>query len=268
MYDFAGNFAFLSCYLPNSIVSYEFIKALIENLRWGESQLQLDGKVTLPSVKTFHGQLKITKTDPLDIDAQYFGDPEWISMKSLESSKRIFIYAEEQLSNDDMERLKKFARELGHAVQFRTNAYAEQRLKKSKPLAFISHDSRDKEVARKIATGLERMQCPVWYDEFSLKVGDNLRQKIETGLKECKKCVLLLSKNFFSNGGWTKKEFDSVFSREILEKNEILLPVWLDVSKEDVFQYSPSLLNIKGINFSALGEDEVCRRLHRSIDDT
>jgi TIR domain len=58
--------------------------------------------------------------------------------------------------------------------------------------------------------------CPVWYDEFALKIGDNLRDSIERGLKECRKCVLVLSPNFLTNGGWTKKEFDSIFTREIL----------------------------------------------------
>ena len=83
-------------------------------------------------------------------------------------------------------------------------------------LAFISHDSRDKaEVARKIAIGLQRMLCPVWYDEFSLIVGANLRDSIENGLKQSRKCILVLSPHFFSNGGSTKKEFDSIFTREI-----------------------------------------------------
>ncbi len=135
-----------------------------------------------------------------------------------------------------------------------------------KPLAFISHDSRDKEaVAKKIAFGLQRMLCPVWYDEYSLKVGQNLRESIEAGLKECKKCVLVLSPNFISNKGWTKKEFDSIFTREILEEQQLVLPVWFNVTKQQVYEYSPSLLNVKGVVWGELGGDEVCRRLHDAI---
>ncbi|MDP6102278.1 MAG: hypothetical protein QF579_03090 [Dehalococcoidia bacterium] len=52
-------------------------------------------------------------------------------------------------------------------------------------MALISHDSRDKDdVDCKIAINLNRMLCPVWYDEFSPKVGDSLREGIEKGLKE------------------------------------------------------------------------------------
>jgi hypothetical protein len=134
------------------------------------------------------------------------------------------------------------------------------------PLAFISYDSRDREVAQKIAIGLQRLMCPVWYDEFSLKVGDNLRDSIEKGLRECRKCVLVLSPNFFSNKGWTKKEFDSVFTREILEEKQLVLPVWSGVDKHKVFDYSPSLLNVKGLNWKELGDDEACRRLHLAIE--
>ncbi|MEA1867582.1 MAG: toll/interleukin-1 receptor domain-containing protein [Thermodesulfobacteriota bacterium] len=130
----------------------------------------------------------------------------------------------------------------------------------------MSHDSRDKdEVARKIATKLQSMLCPVWYDEFTLKIGDNLRDSIEKGLKECKKCILILSPNFLSNKGWTKKEFDSIFTREIMEEQKLVLPVWYGVTKEDVYAYSPSLLNIKGANWDGIGEKEVCRQLYNAI---
>jgi TIR domain len=94
-----------------------------------------------------------------------------------------------------------------------------------KPLAFISHDSKDKrEVAGPIAVGLQKLMCPVWYDEFSLNVGDHLRESIERGLKEAKKFVLILSPNFFSNNSWTKTEVNSIFTREILEQKSVVLP--------------------------------------------
>jgi hypothetical protein len=116
-----------------------------------------------------------------------------------------------------------------------------------------------------MALYLQRFLCPVWYDEFSLKIGDSLRDSIEKGLKECKKCILVLSPNFLSNKGWTKKEFDSIFTREILEEQKLVLPVWFNVSKKDVYEYSPSLLNVKGADWNSLGEEEVCRQIHNVI---
>lgn len=142
-----------------------------------------------------------------------------------------------------------------------------QRSQVGEPFAFISHDSRDKlEVASHIAVGLTDMECPVWYDEYSLKVGDNLRESIEKGLKECNKCIIILSSNFISNKGWTKVEFESIFTREIKEKKLIFLPVWYEVDEDEIYEYSPSLLNRVGIKWN-LGKDKVIKKLHQVIID-
>lgn len=96
--------------------------------------------------------------------------------------------SETQLNEDEIQMLKTEGKKCDHEIQFRSKSYVAERTRFEKPLAFICHDSRDKdEVARKIAINLERMMCPVWYDEYSLKVGDNLRKKIDEGIKTCKK---------------------------------------------------------------------------------
>jgi hypothetical protein len=139
--------------------------------------------------------------------------------------------------------------------------------KRERPAAFICHDSRDKErIARPIAEGLSRLACPVWYDEFSLDVGDHLRESIERGLKEAKKCILVLSPKFLANSGWTKVEFNSIFSRELIQRRNIILPVWAGVTTKGVLAYSPSLANRVAVNWR-LGVDEVVRRLYCAIED-
>ena len=108
--------------------------------------------------------------------------------------------------------------------------YAKQRDELAVPLAFISHDSKDKsDVARPLANLLLTRMCSVWYDEYSLRVGDHLRDSIEKGIKECKKCILILTPNFLTNNGWTKTEFDSIFTRERIEQQKLILPVWYKV---------------------------------------
>ena len=47
--------------------------------------------------------------------------------------------------------------------------------------------------------------------------------------------------SFLANSDGKKGEFDSVFTREILEQQDDL-PIWHGVS-EDVYAYSPRLLN-------------------------
>ena len=81
------------------------------------------------------------------------------------------------------------SKERGLHLTLRSTEYIETKMAIEKPLAFISHDSRDKEnIARVLSNGLSSRLCTVWYDEYSLKIGDSLRESIEKGLKECKKC--------------------------------------------------------------------------------
>ena len=106
--------------------------------------------------------------------------------------------------------------------------------------------------------------CPVWYDEYSLKVGDSLRASIEKGIKEAKKCILILSPNFLSNKGWGKAEFDSAFTRELLDEENVILPVWHNVGKRDVYEHSPRLADKVGLP-SSLGVEELARKLSNAV---
>ncbi len=184
----------------------------------------------------------------------------------LKFSGRVFLYTEDLFSAEQVGKLEQRTKEQGLDVVFRTPTSALERSRYEKPLAFISHDWRDKkDIAQPIALGLSRMRCPVWYDEYSVKVGDSLRASVEKGLKESKKCVLILSSNFLSNTGWTKTEFDSIFTRQILEGSDVVLPVWCGVTKQQIYEYSPSLLDRLAVNWD-LGIDEVLRKLHRAIE--
>ncbi len=182
-------------------------------------------------------------------------------------SGRIFIYSEDPIRENDKRYIFQRAKELGQSIKFREQQYAQERSALEKPLAFISHDLRDKgEIAGPLALQLQKLLCPVWYDEYSLKVGDSLRGQIEKGLKECKKCILILTNNYLSNYGWGKKEFDSVFTREMIEKDNVVLPVWYNVSPEDIYQYSPSLADRYALKWSD-GVEEVARKLKYAIEN-
>ncbi len=157
-------------------------------------------------------------------------------------SKRIYFYTESDISSGDLLILEKIARENDLYLTFRNSKYLKTKMDIEKPQAFISHDSRDKEeIARKLAYGLSSRLCTVWYDEYSLKIGDSLRDSIEKGIKEAKKCILVLTPNFLNNLGWTKKEFDSIFTRELIYNQRIILPIWHNVSKEQIYEFSPAL---------------------------
>ena len=265
-YDFSGFMAFLAIYIEQDSLDLEYFKNLLSSLEYGKTQMHLAGDITLPAAKSFPGSLQIKNENPFEILAQFWGEPDWVSSNSIQASRRLYLYSETDFSESEVLELKETAKEYGHDLQFRSKRYMDRRFEIEQPLAFICHDSRDKaEVARKLAVGLQKMLCPVWYDEFSLKIGENLRTSIEKGLKECKKCILVLSPNFISNNGWTKKEFDSIFTREIIEEKELVLPVWYGISKQEVYEYCPSLVNVKAAVWDELGETEVCRQLNIAV---
>lgn len=265
LYDPNAKTAFLALYLPEATHTSDDFLRILSAFQYGKSRFDFAGAVVLPSTRQFHGAVRVENINPLRIEYKLYGDPHFRSLFDTAATTRVFLYSEVDLSDEQVSDLQKNARRIGHDLQFRGKTYARERHKREKPEAFISHDARDKEIARTIAARLQTMLCSVWYDEYSLDLGDNLRTSIEKGLKECKKCVLILSSNFMSNTGWGKKEFDSIFTREVIEGANIMLPIWHGVTKQMVYDYSPSLLNVKGANWSELGEDEVCRQIFRAI---
>ena len=57
---------------------------------------------------------------------------------------------------------------------------------------FISHATEDKaEVASPLAEALQAKGFSVWYDEYTLVLGDNLRRSIEHGLAQSRMALLL-----------------------------------------------------------------------------
>lgn len=179
---------------------------------------------------------------------------------------RVYIYFDGEIAGPEKDRLILIGKELGLDVRIRDRSYVALKMKTELPLAFISHDSRDKDsLVRSLAEKMTARLCPVWYDEFSLKVGDSLIENIQRGLKEAKKCILVLSPAFFANGGWTKAEFDMIFTREIREKKNVILPVWHNVTSDQVYEYNPRLLDRVALN-SSIGADELAAKLVMAIN--
>jgi len=208
------------------------------------------------------------ETDSVYVEMGFADYSERMTSETLIFTQRVFLYVNAQLSAELREQLVSLGNQHGFHVLVRDREYAAKRSALEKPLAFISHDSRDKEsLVRELAREMSTLMCPVWYDEYSLKVGDSLRASIEQGLKETTKCVVVLSPNFLSNDGWGRAEFDSIFTREILEKNNVMLPVWHNVDARDVYEYCPRLADKVGLN-SDVGPKELAMKLVNAVKKT
>lgn len=206
-----------------------------------------------------------------EILSSIHNDPEDVNFGRHKNiySNRIYFYSEPILSQEQKDIIDSICNEKNIYLTIRGNEYMNSRLKIEKPLSFISHDSRDKDlIARPIADGLNSRLCTVWYDEYTLKPGMSLRESIEDGLKNTKKCILILTKNFLENTGWTKTEFNSVFTREMIFNEKVIIPIWFDIKKEDVYEYSPSLANTFALIWpdkNAMSESEYKTNIEKLI---
>lgn len=245
-YDFEANAKYWYFYVPAITGLSQCLGALFNTPQLQTCQLGQDG-------------------DGVYVEMGHADYSERQSTETLQFTRRVHLYLDFDLTPDSRASLVKEALNLGYFLSIRDREYARKRSESEKPLAFISHDSKDKDAfVRELAHELAKNFCTVWYDEFSLKVGDSLRANIEKGLRETKKCIVVLSPNFLSNEGWGRAEFDSVFTREILEKQSVILPVWLNVGVKEVYDYSPRLADKVGLSAS-LGVAEVARLLANAI---
>lgn len=108
---------------------------------------------------------------------------------------------------------------------------------------FISHASEDKDAfVRPLAKALKQKGLNVWYDEFTLKLGDSLRESIDRGLSSSKYGLVILSHNFFAKD-WPQRELNALFS--VMKSGERrILPIWHELTAEGVKKYSPMLSDI------------------------
>lgn len=129
---------------------------------------------------------------------------------------------------------------------------------------FISHASEDKdEFVRPLAETLENLGVRVWYDEFTLKVGDSLRKSIDHGLVRSRFGTVIISSSFCSKN-WTQYELDSMVARE-MNGHKMILPIWHKVTKNDVINFSPSLADKVALNTSLNSIEEIAGQLAEVI---
>jgi hypothetical protein len=117
--------------------------------------------------------------------------------------------------------------------------------------AFICHASEDKDdFVRPLAEALRAHHIEVWYDEFTLGIGDSLREAIDRGLSQSRFGIVVLSPSFFQKS-WPKRELSGLVARETSEDRQLILPIWHNVEREHVLQYSPPLADLLAVSSEA-----------------
>jgi hypothetical protein len=122
---------------------------------------------------------------------------------------------------------------------------------------FLSHASEDKDdIARPLKDALESRGLTVWFDEIKIKVGQSIRQEIEKGIAHARFGVVVLSPDFFAKQ-WTQAELDALFSKKMATGENLILPIWHRVTKDQVQAQSPLVAGILALNTSLMTVDEI-----------
>ncbi len=118
---------------------------------------------------------------------------------------------------------------------------------------------------RPLAHALKEFGLTVWYDEFELKIGDSLRRKIDQGLVNSRFGIVVLSKEFIKKG-WTNYELDGIITKSI-SNEQVVLPIWHNITKKEVIEFSPSLADKLARNTSSYTVEEIAAEISEVISN-
>ena len=182
-----------------------------------------------------------------------------------EKERKRISGAQKQLIHEPEDNERKISSEIRHRAGTSGIPTASTEAQQVSYDFFISHAGEDKDTfVRGLADALQARGARVWYDELTLKVGDSLRQEIDRGLANSRFGVVVLSRHFF-NKEWPQRELNGLLSLEG-EGAARILPVWHEISKDEVAQFSPMLADIVALNTSLKTTDEIADDLYASID--
>lgn len=121
---------------------------------------------------------------------------------------------------------------------------------------FISHASEDKSpFVEDLVKALQDRNVKVWYDSLNIAWGDSLKSQIDNGLKRSTFGIVVLSEAYIKKG-WTQYELEGLFNIE-MTKGKTILPIWHNITKQQVMDFSPTLAGRKALTSATMTADEI-----------
>lgn len=129
---------------------------------------------------------------------------------------------------------------------------------------FVSHASEDKAAfVEPLAQALSAFGLRVWYDNFTLKIGDSLSRSIDIGLSKSDYGLVVLSPAFLSKR-WPEYELRGLTAREITGK-KVILPIWHNVTYQEILEFSPPLADKLAIKTEKLSPLQIAVSIIEAI---
>lgn len=130
---------------------------------------------------------------------------------------------------------------------------------------FLSHSNLDKDIfVSELSEKLSSAGFEVFEDVKVFKIGDSQTDQMNMGILNSRFVIVFLSHNFM-NSGWSEYEFKSFLNREINENRIIILPIWHDVTVEEVREYNPYLVDKFALKTDEYTLDEMVKHISQVI---
>ncbi len=112
---------------------------------------------------------------------------------------------------------------------------------------------------RPLAQALAALGISVWYDEFSLRIGDLLSRSIDKGLSQSRYGIVVLSEAFMSKA-WPEYELRGLVAKEI-DGHSMILPIWHGIDRDAVLAFSPSLADKVAVKTADVSAEQIALQI-------
>lgn len=92
---------------------------------------------------------------------------------------------------------------------------------------FISHSHKDDALAQRLHADLQDKGVRCWFALDDMKIGDEIRPRIDESIRIHDKLLLVLSEHSISSS-WVKDEVEAALEKERRQSNTVLFPITLD----------------------------------------
>lgn len=130
---------------------------------------------------------------------------------------------------------------------------------------FISYASEDADFVDSLVEELHKLDVKVWQDKLSIGWGNSIRKSIDSGLLKSRFAIAVISKIYLEKY-WTNYEVDGILNLETTTQ-KVFLPIWHNVTVDDVKAFSPSLAGRKALETKSITAYGIAEILKKTLDE-
>jgi TIR domain len=128
---------------------------------------------------------------------------------------------------------------------------------------FLSYAREDSSFVAPLIKAMEAKESEIYSFEKRFDLGGSIRKSIDTALLSSKYVIVVLSQSYMKKK-WTMYELDSAISLE--DDARIILPIWHNISREEVLRHSPHLASRVYIGSGELGVDDLAEKFKLLVE--